>query len=159
MKKFFGFMLVSILTFVACGKVADPMTLPQTDEVISMDITVGENTVQHSDKTWIGEILTDLSGAEPTKKESVQDIPQVEGLIKIDFHLKTGISTLFAYEDHGKYYIEQPYRGIYSIDRRLFERLQEAMPPGSLRAPSSVFYLSPPTQTDCLRRRVSDHHA
>ena len=85
----------------------------------------GENTVSHSDKTWISEIIADISSSEPTKKESVQDCPQVESYIKIDFQFETGTSTIFAYEDSGKYYIEQPYQGIYKIDSQLFERLQE----------------------------------
>ena len=32
---------------------------------------------------------------------------------------------IFAYEDRGKCYLEQPYQGIYKIDRKLFERLKE----------------------------------
>lgn len=117
--------LTCVLTLVACGKKAVPITLPQTDEITSIDITVGENTVSHSDKTWISEIIADISSSEPTKKESVQDVPQAESYIKIDFQFETGTSTIFAYEDSGKYYIEQPYQGIYKIDSKLFERLQE----------------------------------
>ena len=37
----------------------------------------------------------------------------------------TGTITIFAYEDRGKYYLEQPYQGIYKTDRKLFERLNE----------------------------------
>ena len=98
MKKFLSLFLclTCVLTLVACGKNAVPITLPQTDEI-----------------------------TEPTKKESVQDCPQVESYIKIDFQFETGTSTIFAYEDSGKYYIEQPYQGIYKIDSQLFERLQE----------------------------------
>lgn len=116
--------LAFALTLAACGKKAAPITLPQTDEIASIDITVGENTVSHSDKTWISEVITDISGSEPTKKESVQDVPKVENYIKIDFRFETGTSTIFAYEDSGKYYIEQPYQGIYKIDSQLFGKLQ-----------------------------------
>ena len=127
MKKFLSLFLclTCVLTLVACGKKVAPITLPQTDEITSIDITFGENTVSHSDKTWISEIIADISSSEPTKKESVQDCPQVESYIKIDFQFETGTSTIFAYEDSGKYYIEQPYQGIYKIDSQLFERLQE----------------------------------
>ena len=127
MKKYVSILLclACVLTLVACEKKADPITLPQTDKITSIDITVGENTVSHSDKTWISEIIADISSSEPTKKESVQDFPQVESYIKIDFRLETGTSTIFAYEDRGKYYLEQPYQGIYKIDSQLFERLQE----------------------------------
>ena len=128
MKKFISLFLclICVMTLVACGKKAAPIMLPQTDEITSIDITVGESTVSHSDKTWISEIIADISSSEPTKKESVQDVPQAESYIKIDFQFETGTSTIFAYEDSGKYYIEQPYQGIYRIDNQLFERLQEA---------------------------------
>lgn len=113
------------IDFSCVWKKADPITLPQTDEITSIDITVGENTVSHSDKTWISEIIANISSSEPTKKESVQDVPQAESYIKIDFQFEAGTSTLFAYEDSGKYYVEQPYQGIYKIDSQLYSQLQE----------------------------------
>ena len=130
MKKILSWFLyiTCILTLVACGKRAAPITLPQADEITSIDITIEENTVSHSDKTWISEVIADISSSEPTKKESVQDVPQAESYIRIDFRHETGTETetitIFAYEDRGKYYLEQPYRGIYKIDRKLFERLK-----------------------------------
>ena len=117
--------IACILVLTACGKKADLITLPQTDDITSIDITVGENTVNHTDKTWMSEIIADISDSEPTKKESVTDVPQVESYIRIDFRHETGTITIFAYEDRGKYYLEQPYQGIYKIERRLFERLKE----------------------------------
>lgn len=127
MKKFFTLFLslIFILNLVACGKKADPIKLPQTDDIISIDITVGENTLNHSDKTWINEIITDILGSEPTTKESVQEVPLTKSYIRIDIQLKNDINTIFAFEDSGKYYIEQPYQGIYKINSQLFERLQE----------------------------------
>lgn len=130
MKKFLSLFLclTCILTLAACGKKAAPITLPRADEITSIDITFEENTVSHSDKTWISEIIADISSSEPTKKESVQDFPQAKSCIRIDFRHETGTETetitIFAYEDRGKYYLEQPYRGIYKIDRKLFERLK-----------------------------------
>ena len=131
MKKFLSLFLclTCILTLAACGKKAAPITLPQADKITSIDITIEENTVSHSDKTWMSEIIADISSSEPTKKESVQDFPQAKSYIRIDFRHETGteteIITIFAYEDRGKYYLEQPYQGIYKIERRLFERLKE----------------------------------
>ena len=131
MKKFLSLFLflTCILTLAACVKKAAPITLPQADKITSIDITIAENTVSHSDKTWISEIIADISSSEPTKKESVQDVPQAESYIRIDFRHETGTETetitIFAYEDRGKYYLEQPYQGIYKTDRKLFERLNE----------------------------------
>ena len=131
MKKFLSLFLclTCILTFTSCGKKAAPITLPRADKITSIDITIEENTVSHSDKTWISEIIADISSSEPTKKESVQDFPQAKSYIRIDFRHETGTETetitIFAYEDRGKYYLEQPYQGIYKIERKLFERLKE----------------------------------
>ena len=84
MKKILSWFLyiTCILTLVACGKRAAPITLPRADEITSIDITFEENTVSHSDKTWISEVIADISSSEPTKKESVQDFPLVESYIK-----------------------------------------------------------------------------
>ena len=127
MKKYISLFLclTCILTLVACGKKAAPIQLPQTSDITSVDVTVGENTTNHSDTAWISEIISDISSSEPTSKQSVQDFPQTESYIKIDFRYETGTITIFAYEDRGKYYLEQPYQGIYKTDRKLFERLNE----------------------------------
>lgn len=112
MKKYVSIFLclACVLTLVACGKKADPITLPQTDEITSIDITVGENTVSHSDKTWISEIIANISSSEPTKKESVQDVPQAESYIKIDFQFETGTSTLLHMRTVGNTMLNSPIR-------------------------------------------------
>ena len=126
MKRFISAALcfICILVLAACGKKADPIVLPHADDIASVDITADGNTVSYSDKTWIHEIISDISAAEPTEKESVQDIPQIENYIKIVLNTATDVSTtLYAYEDTYGFYIEQPYQGIYKTDSELYERL------------------------------------
>lgn len=96
MKKYISLFLclTCILTLVACGKKAAPIQLPQTSDITSVDVTVGENTTTHSDTAWISEIISDISSSEPTSKQSVQDFPQTESYIKIDFQFETGTSTI-----------------------------------------------------------------
>ena len=71
MKKILSWFLyiTCILTLVACGKKAAPITLPQADKITSIDITIKENTVSHSDKTWMSEIIADISSSKPTRSE------------------------------------------------------------------------------------------
>ena len=121
MKRFISAALcfICILVLAACGK---KQTL--FDDIASVDITADGNTVSYSDKTWIREIISDISAAEPTGKESVQDIPQTENYIKIVLNTTTGAgTTLYVYEDTCGFYIEQPYQGIYKTDSELYERL------------------------------------
>ena len=121
MKRFISAALcfICILVLAACGK---KQTL--FDDIASVDITADGNTVSYSDKTWIREIISDISAAEPTGKESVQDIPKTENYIKIVINTTMGAGTpLYVYEDTCGFYIEQPYQGIYKTDSELYERL------------------------------------
>lgn len=53
-------------------------------------------------------------------------MPQVDDYIKIDFQLYNGKSTVFVYEDGGKYYVEQPYQGIYELDSAVYSLIKES---------------------------------
>lgn len=117
--------LVLLVALTACGK-AEPMTLPETGEIVSVDVTAGDQTVQHTDEAWISEMVTALSGAEPTGRESVQDVPQAEELVRLDLRLGSGASTLFAYQEDEHFYVEQPYQGIYQITGEQYAWLGEA---------------------------------
>lgn len=127
MKKCFSVIIcvACILTLFACSKKANPIVLPQSSDVVSVDVTVGENTVNCSDKTWIDEVISGLSDSKPTNKQSVQDFPQVDNYIKVELNSQTEKTIVFVYKDKGKFYIEQPYNGIYIIDSDLYKMFQE----------------------------------
>lgn len=127
MKKWFSVIIcvVCILSLFACSKKANPIVLPQSSDVVSVDVTVGENTVNCSDKTWIDEVISGLSDSKPTNRESVQDFPQVDNYIKVEFNSQTEKTTVFVYKDKGKFYVEQPYSGIYIIDGDLYKMFRE----------------------------------
>ena len=114
-----------ILTLFACSKKANPIVLPQSSDVVSVDVIDGENTVNCSDKIWIDEVISGLSDSKPTNKQSVQDFPQVDNYIKVELNSQTEKTTVFVYKDKGKFYIEQPYNGIYIIDSDLYKMFWE----------------------------------
>ena len=127
MKKCFSVIIcvACILTLFACSKKANPIVLPQSSDVVSVDVIDGENTVNCSDKTWIDEVINGLSDSKPTNKQSVQDFPQVDNYIKVELNSQTEKTTVFVYKDKGKFYIEQPYNGIYIIDSDLYKMFWE----------------------------------
>lgn len=127
MKKCFSVIIcvVCILTLFACGKKANPIILPQSSDVVSVDVIDGENTVNCSDKTWIDEVINGITDSKPTNKQSVQDFPQVDNYIKVELNSQTEKTTVFVYKDKGKFYIEQPYNGIYIIDSDLYKMFWE----------------------------------
>ena len=127
MKKWFSVIIcvVCILTLFACSKKANPIVLPQSSDVVSVDVTVGENTVNCSDKTWIDEVISGLSDSKPTNRESVQDSPNVKDYMRIEINSQTEKTTVFVYKDKGKFYVEQPYSGICIIDEETYNQLKE----------------------------------
>lgn len=127
MKKCFSVIIcvVCILTLFACSKKANPIILPQSSDVVSVDVTVGENTVNCSDKTWIDEVINGMTDSKPTNRESVQDSPHVKDYMRIEINSQTEKTTVFVYKDKGKFYIEQPYSGICIIDEETYNQLKE----------------------------------
>lgn len=127
MKKCFSVIIcvVCILTLFACSKKANPIVLPQSSDVVSVDVIDGENTVNCSDKTWIDEMISSLSDSKPTNRESVQDSPHVKDYMRIEINSQTEKTTVFVYKDKGKFYVEQPYNGICIIDEETYNQLKE----------------------------------
>lgn len=113
------------LTLASCGK-ADPIVLPDRDNIANISVVIDGETICHEDSAWIDSVLSGIAGAEPTSKKSVQDVPQVEDYIKLDIQLFGGVSTVFAYEEDGMYYIEQPYQGIYELDADTYTLITES---------------------------------
>ena len=127
MKKWFSVIIcvACILSLFACSKNANPIVLPQSSDVVSVDVIDGENTVNCSDKTWIDEVISGMTDSKPTNKQSVQDFPQVDNYIKVELNSQTEKTTVFVYKDKGKFYVEQPYSGICIIDEETYNQLKE----------------------------------
>lgn len=120
MKKLIS-LFVAIATFVfllvGCSKQAEPIVLPAVDEIDGIEITaIDGSQFSYSDKEWIEQFLSVFLQAEATTKQSVQDVPNVDDYGKVDISNNGGTTTVFYYADSGKYYIEQPYQGIYETD-------------------------------------------
>lgn len=121
--------MICLLTLPGCGKQAAPIVLPEPENIAEIRIKDGESVRIHSDSELIRQILSALADAKPTNKQSIQDAPQNKNAIQIEFQFKAdapfqaGLSTVFAYEERGKYYVEQPYQGIYSISQDVYNML------------------------------------
>ena len=119
MKKIITWVLVLNCVFglIGCGKQAEPIVLPAVDEIDSINIITFDNSeISYSDEEWIEQFIDILTNTETTTKESVQDIPNVENYGKVDISYNNKIATIYYYIEKGKYYIEQPYQGIYVTD-------------------------------------------
>ncbi len=116
---------ISMLCLSACGKKASPIVLPKPEQIQSIETTANGSTTTYTDAEQIQSIISGFLESEPTDIESVQDAPQGKDYVKIEIWQEAGGSTLFAYEENGIPYIEQPYQGIYKITPAQYEQLTE----------------------------------
>lgn len=94
------------------------LNLPKPENLKSISIAQNESIVVIDNRNEMGNFLTLLnSNGRTTKNESIQDEPiNTYNVIKVDFNfVEKGVSTIFIYQKNSKYYIEQPYNGIYQI--------------------------------------------
>ena len=118
--------LIAVLLIVAIAyKHRDRRTyelnLPQVEEVSKIELKKDGMSLGIYKTEEIKDIINVLFGVKRiTKTESIQDSPtNVDNKIQVDFTFKEDIagqiSTIFLYEKNERYYIEQPYNGIYQI--------------------------------------------
>lgn len=114
-------LLIAILTFVNMdfAEKAASLVFPTAAEIDSISITMPDGTeLQYDDSEQIEEVLSMIAAAEPTAKQSIQDCPSAEKYGTINIESDDGSTTIFYYEENGRYYLEQPYQGIYELDNK-----------------------------------------
>lgn len=116
---------VIVCIAVALLLLADPtkvLDLPDTASVLSMDMeqfneyeSLGVVTI--TDSSNVETVLTALSGARKTLRQSVNDYPVQNNYLIVRLNLAGERRTLCLYTEGNTYYIEEPYVGIYRSDR------------------------------------------
>ena len=110
--------VLGILYFNKINKSSYTLNIPSDDSVYSINLEQNGKRIEVSEQDKIKDIIYIISEVKrTTTNESIQDSPiNVENEIKIDFKYKENkTSTVFVYKKKGKYFIEQPYNGIYRI--------------------------------------------
>lgn len=110
--------VLGIFCYNKLNKSSYSLNLPSSDSVYNIILEQNGKTSEIDNKEKIKDIVDVIIEVKRTTKEkSIQDSPiNVNNEIKIDFEFEDNkIATVFAYEKNDKYYIEQPYNGIYRI--------------------------------------------
>ena len=110
--------VLGILNFNKINKYSYTLNIPSDDSVYSINLEQNGKRIEVSEQDKIKDIIYIISEVKrTTTNESIQDSPiNVENEIKIDFEYEENkTSTVFVYKKNGKYFIEQPYNGIYRI--------------------------------------------
>ncbi len=110
--------VLGILYFNKINKYSYTLNIPSDDSVYSINLEQNGKRIEVSEQDKIKDIIYVISEVKrTTTNESIQDSPiNVENEIKIDFEYEENKnSTVFVYKKNGKYFVEQPYNGIYRI--------------------------------------------
>lgn len=99
--------LISVPTAVEVKKIE----MEQYNEGASL------GAVTITDREDIETVLSNLSGANKTIGASVNDFPVQHNYLILRLTLEEERRTMFLYSDFGRYYVEEPYIGIYKSNR------------------------------------------
>ena len=116
------------------GDSGEAMKLPVADTVREVEITQGNMAAVIDDPDIMAALIHEMSAAEDTGRESVNDSPAVGGAVRIRLVVSDSESiTVFAYFDQrglqykGTLYLEIPYQGIYSIDAAFWDSVEQLL--------------------------------
>lgn len=110
--------ILVVLYFNKVYKSSYALNISSEDNVYSICLEQNGKRIRVNEQDKIKDIINIVGKVKrTTTNESVQDSPiNVENEIKIDFEYdENKTSTVFVYKKKGKYFIEQPYNGIYRI--------------------------------------------
>lgn len=128
---------VCILLFLVCiyglkiyndfFPMAEPIYLPNNGEIIAIEITKDTFHKKYTNPEIINTIIEQLSKARETRILTVHDLPPVMEYYTVDIITEdtSKVYTSFIYQENSKWYIEQPYRGVYEITEDIFTLLIE----------------------------------
>lgn len=114
--------IVAAVAFTFGGAASKtPVVLPLSSEVASItieQINEGESlgAIHTSQKADVEQILIALADTNKTLRESVNDAPNRDDYFQIDME-STDPRRFYLYSDGKKYFVEEPYVGIYRVDR------------------------------------------
>ena len=133
-KGFIGMMWMACAAVIsACSPspAAEPAVLPPEEQVRTVSVERDGVVADCGNLEQIGELLSILVDMEPTKLQSVQDVPQAAVYTAIHFEDTEGrVYTIFYYETDGTDYVEQSYQGIYKPAPALGELLDDLLESG-----------------------------
>ena len=110
--------VLGILYYNDTKKCSYILNLPLDDSVYSINMEQEDKVVMIDEQEKIKDIMFVIINVKgTTTSKSVQDSPvNAENVIKINIeYSESNILTLFIYKKKNKYFIEQPYNGIYII--------------------------------------------
>ena len=126
------FICIGVLLFILCFNKANKcfytLNIPSDDSVYNINLEQNGKRIEVNKKDKIKDIIYIIVKVKrTTTNESIQDSPiNVDNVIKIDFEYgEDKTTTVFVYKKKDKYFIEQPYNGIYKISQNEYNSIEK----------------------------------
>lgn len=114
----FAVVISAVILYINIFPLAEPIELPMSNEVYAIEMEKGNAMVKYIDDKEILEILNLFSNTKPTRIMTAHDRPMVREYYTINFDTNEDrIYTSFVYNENAKWYIEQPYVGVYELKK------------------------------------------
>ena len=117
----------ALALFAGCGKPAAPIDLPPDNAVTeAVIVTMNGEKIAVTEPDRIEAVMHFLRAAEPTRTPSVNDRPtNVASYGTVTIRAGDRTTVVYYYEKSDRYYIEQPYQGVYRTQDSLKDLFQE----------------------------------
>lgn len=126
MSKYKVLILTLLLIYVGCAHnhITD---LPELEKVDQIEISNGDSSYKIDSKDKIDNIIKSLEEVRSTKRQSTNDYPNVDEYITIGIQKDDNVHTYYIYDKDDKFYIEEPYVGIWELDDEIYDKLTKKL--------------------------------
>ena len=134
MKKTWVIIIIALLGIAVIGGYAilnnifpkaDPIKFPDTESIIAITLLQNDGSFVAVETADFGEILKNITNAQPTRTMSVNDYPTAKTYYTIEVDTAARQYRYFLYAENSQVYIELPYEGIYKSNQQFLDFVAE----------------------------------
>ena len=100
---------------------ADPIKFPDTESITAITLIQKDGSSVAVETADFGEILKNITNAQPTRTMSVNDCPTAKTYYTIEIDTAARQYRYFLYAEKSQVYIELPYEGIYKSNQQFLD--------------------------------------
>ena len=100
---------------------ADPIKFPDTESITAITLIQNDGSSVAIETADFGEILKNITNAQPTRTMSVNDYPTAKTYYTIEVDTAARQYRYFLYAENSQVYIELPYEGIYKSNQQFLD--------------------------------------
>ena len=100
---------------------ADPIKFPDTESITAITLIQKDGSSVAVETADFGEILKNITNAQPTRTMSVNDYPTAKTYYTIEVDTAARQYRYFLYAEKSQVYIELPYEGIYKSNQQFLD--------------------------------------